>query len=87
MFTYYMFFFFSDTRNGYFLTAAAIFRGKVSAKVVETQMKLMQERDSPHFAYWFVFLFLFYFFCLFIYHSTQKKISKNSIRIFKDFYL
>jgi len=42
----------SDPRNGRYLTVAAVFRGKVSMKEVETQMGTFQERNSSYFVEW-----------------------------------
>jgi hypothetical protein len=34
------------------MTAAAIFRGKVSTKEVETQMRLVQQKQTSQFVEW-----------------------------------
>ncbi|KAK0041334.1 tubulin beta-4B chain [Biomphalaria pfeifferi] len=41
-----------DPRNGRYLTAAAIFRGRVSTKEVEEQMLNTQVKNSPYFIEW-----------------------------------
>ncbi|KDQ11452.1 hypothetical protein BOTBODRAFT_114377 [Botryobasidium botryosum FD-172 SS1] len=42
----------SDPRNGRYLTVAAVFRGKVSMKDVETQMGTFQDKNSAYFVEW-----------------------------------
>lgn len=42
----------SDPRNGRYLTVATFFRGKVSIKEVEDQMRAVQERNSVNFVEW-----------------------------------
>lgn len=42
----------SDFRNGRYLTCSAIFRGKVSMKEVEDQMRNMQRKNSTYFVEW-----------------------------------
>jgi len=42
----------SDPRHGRYLTASAMFRGKVSTKDVDDQMLLIQNRNSAHFVEW-----------------------------------
>ncbi len=42
----------SDFRNGRYLTCSAIFRGNVSMKEVEDQMRAIQQRNSPYFVEW-----------------------------------
>ncbi|KAI1127039.1 tubulin beta chain [Nemania abortiva] len=42
----------SDFRNGRYLTCSAIFRGKVSMKEVEEQMRTVQNRNSSYFVEW-----------------------------------
>ncbi|KAI4204044.1 MAG: hypothetical protein LQ350_001437 [Teloschistes chrysophthalmus] len=42
----------SDFRNGRYLTCAAIFRGKVSMKEVEDQMRNVQTKNSSYFVEW-----------------------------------
>lgn len=41
-----------DPRNGRYLTAAAYFRGKVSTKEVEDEMRKMQDKNASHFVEW-----------------------------------
>lgn len=41
-----------DTKAGKYMTAAAIFRGKVSTKEVETQMRLVQQKQTAQFVEW-----------------------------------
>jgi tubulin beta len=41
-----------DPRNGRYLTAAAYFRGKVSTKEVEDEMRKVQDKNSHHFVEW-----------------------------------
>lgn len=41
-----------DPKHGRYLTAAAVFRGKVSMKDVEEQMSSMQSRHSEYFVEW-----------------------------------
>lgn len=41
-----------DPRNGRYLTAAAYFRGKVSTKEVEDEMRKIQDKNSAHFVEW-----------------------------------
>uniref|UniRef100_A0A7S1ESU4 Tubulin beta chain n=1 Tax=Timspurckia oligopyrenoides TaxID=708627 RepID=A0A7S1ESU4_9RHOD len=41
-----------DPRHGRYLTAAAYFRGKVSTKEVEDQMRNMQNKNSTYFVDW-----------------------------------
>ncbi|CAJ2507545.1 Uu.00g087310.m01.CDS01 [Anthostomella pinea] len=41
-----------DFRNGRFLTCSAIFRGKVSGKEVEDQIRTLQDRNSSYFVDW-----------------------------------
>merc|ERR1711887_350775 len=42
----------SDFRNGRYLTCSAIFRGKVSMKEVEDQMRNVQNKNSSYFIEW-----------------------------------
>ncbi|KAK4157061.1 hypothetical protein C8A00DRAFT_40543 [Chaetomidium leptoderma] len=42
----------SDFRNGRYLTCSAIFRGKVSMKEVEDQMRNVQNKNSSYFVEW-----------------------------------
>ncbi|KAL9127288.1 MAG: hypothetical protein Q9217_003803 [Psora testacea] len=42
----------SDFRNGRYLTCAAIFRGKVSMKEVEDQMRNVQNKNQSYFVEW-----------------------------------
>ncbi|KAG8533321.1 uncharacterized protein KY384_002104 [Bacidia gigantensis] len=42
----------SDFRNGRYLTCAAIFRGKVSMKEVEDQMRNVQNKNTSYFVEW-----------------------------------
>ncbi|KAI8665220.1 hypothetical protein LRP88_12748 [Fusarium phalaenopsidis] len=42
----------SDFRNGRYLTCSAIFRGRVSAKEVEDQMRNVQQKNSAYFVEW-----------------------------------
>ncbi|KAF8337353.1 beta-tubulin 1 tubb1 [Cantharellus anzutake] len=42
----------SDPRHGRYLTVAAIFRGKVSMKEVEDQMRIIQQKNSAYFVEW-----------------------------------
>ncbi|KAI7773999.1 hypothetical protein LA080_009480 [Diaporthe eres] len=42
----------SDFRNGRYLTCSAIFRGKVSMKEVEDQMRNVQSKNSSYFVEW-----------------------------------
>ncbi|KAI0394184.1 tubulin beta chain [Xylariaceae sp. FL0594] len=42
----------SDFRNGRFLTCSAMFRGKLSIKEVEDQMRAIQARNSSYFVDW-----------------------------------
>ncbi|GJN78653.1 tubulin beta chain [Purpureocillium lilacinum] len=42
----------SDFRNGRYLTCSAIFRGKVSMKEVEDQMRNLQRKNSAYFVEW-----------------------------------
>lgn len=42
----------SDFRNGRYLTCSAIFRGNVSMKEIEDQMRQVQARNSPYFVEW-----------------------------------
>ncbi|EGG13513.1 beta tubulin [Cavenderia fasciculata] len=42
----------SDPRNGKYLTASAVFRGKIASKDVDEQMLLIQNRNSPYFVEW-----------------------------------
>lgn len=41
-----------DPRNGRYLTAAAYFRGKVSTKEVEDEMRKMQDKNAGQFVEW-----------------------------------
>jgi len=41
-----------DPRNGRYLTAAAYYRGKVSTKEVEDEMRKIQDKNSSHFVEW-----------------------------------
>jgi len=41
-----------DPRKGKYLTASAIFRGKISTKEVDEQMLAMQNKNSAHFVEW-----------------------------------
>lgn len=41
-----------DPRNGRYLTAAAYFRGKVSTKEVEDEMRKIQDKNSSQFVEW-----------------------------------
>ncbi|XP_012893167.1 PREDICTED: tubulin beta chain [Dipodomys ordii] len=41
-----------DPRHGCYLTAAAIFRGRMSMKEVDEQMLKMQNKNSSYFADW-----------------------------------
>ncbi|KAH9491513.1 Tubulin beta-4 chain [Bulinus truncatus] len=41
-----------DPRNGRYLTAAAIFRGRLSTKEVDEQMLNIQTKNSPYFIEW-----------------------------------
>jgi tubulin beta len=41
-----------DTKKGKYLTASAVFRGKVSTKEVDTQMFNMQNKNSSQFVQW-----------------------------------
>jgi len=41
-----------DPRRGKYLTASAIFRGKIPTKEVDDQMLLLQQKNSPHFVEW-----------------------------------
>lgn len=41
-----------DTKKGKYLTASAIFRGKVSTKDVDTCMANMRDKNSPDFVEW-----------------------------------
>lgn len=41
-----------DPRHGRYLTAAAVFRGRISMKDVDEQMALMQSRNSEYFVEW-----------------------------------
>ncbi|KAI5150929.1 tubulin beta [Enteropsectra breve] len=41
-----------DPKHGRYLTAAAVFRGKISMKDVEEQMSNMQSRNSDYFVEW-----------------------------------
>ncbi|RYO97525.1 hypothetical protein DL764_007290 [Monosporascus ibericus] len=42
----------SDFRNGRFLTCSAMFRGKISMKEVEDQVRVLQDRNSTYFVDW-----------------------------------
>ena len=42
----------SDFRNGRYLTCSAIYRGKVSMKEVEDQMRNVQSKNSSYFVEW-----------------------------------
>jgi tubulin beta len=42
----------ADPRHGKYLTASAIFRGKVSSKEVDEQMFSVQTKSSAHFVEW-----------------------------------
>ena len=42
----------SDFRNGRYLTCSAIFRGRISIKEVEDQMRNMQRKNSAYFVDW-----------------------------------
>ncbi|RYP88849.1 hypothetical protein DL769_000215 [Monosporascus sp. CRB-8-3] len=42
----------SDFRNGRFLTCSAMFRGKISMKEVEDQVRILQDRNSTYFVDW-----------------------------------
>nr|AJQ24570.1 beta-tubulin TubP [Atkinsonella hypoxylon] len=42
----------SDFRNGRFLTCSAMFRGKISGKEVEDQMRKTQNKNSAYFVEW-----------------------------------
>eukprot|EP00918_Siedleckia_nematoides_P086074 GHVU01189525.1.p1 GENE.GHVU01189525.1~~GHVU01189525.1.p1 ORF type:complete len:304 (-),score=57.56 GHVU01189525.1:184-1095(-) len=42
----------ADPRHGRYLTASAVFRGRLSMKVVEEQMLSVQNRNSSHFVEW-----------------------------------
>jgi tubulin beta len=42
----------SDPRTGRYLTASALFRGKVSSKEVDEQMARVQQRNSSYFVEW-----------------------------------
>jgi len=42
----------ADPRHGRYLTACALFRGKISTKVVDEQMANVQRRNSSHFVEW-----------------------------------
>ncbi|QUC21140.1 uncharacterized protein UV8b_05383 [Ustilaginoidea virens] len=42
----------SDFRNGRFLTCSAMFRGKISGKEVEDQMRKTQDKNSAYFVEW-----------------------------------
>ncbi|KHN94229.1 beta-tubulin [Metarhizium album ARSEF 1941] len=42
----------SDFRNGRFLTCSAMFRGKLSGKEVEEQMRKAQDKNSAYFVDW-----------------------------------
>ncbi len=42
----------SDPRNGRYLTASAVFRGKVSTKEVDQQMLAVQNKNSNYFVEW-----------------------------------
>ncbi|CAO3651402.1 unnamed protein product [Cunninghamella blakesleeana] len=42
----------SDPRHGRYLTAATIFRGKLSTKEVENQMLAVQQKNSSYFVEW-----------------------------------
>lgn len=42
----------SDPRHGRYLTVASFFRGKVSVKEVEDQMRAVQERNAGYFVEW-----------------------------------
>lgn len=42
----------SDPKHGRYLTVASFFRGKVSVKEVEDQMRIIQDRNSPYFVEW-----------------------------------
>ncbi|KAB8071268.1 tubulin beta subunit [Aspergillus leporis] len=41
-----------DFRNGRFLTCSTLFRGKISMKEVENQMRKAQNKNSDHFVEW-----------------------------------
>eukprot|EP00172_Hildenbrandia_rubra_P000971 Plantae.Rhodophyta-Hildenbrandia_rubra.ctg15606.p1 GENE.Plantae.Rhodophyta-Hildenbrandia_rubra.ctg15606~~Plantae.Rhodophyta-Hildenbrandia_rubra.ctg15606.p1 ORF type:complete len:449 (+),score=60.90 Plantae.Rhodophyta-Hildenbrandia_rubra.ctg15606:236-1582(+) len=41
-----------DPRNGRYLTASAYFRGKVSTKEIEDEMRKIQDKNSAHFVEW-----------------------------------
>jgi len=42
----------SDPRHGRYLTASAMFRGKISTKEVDEQMQLIQSKNSAYFVEW-----------------------------------
>ena len=42
----------SDPRNGRYLTCSALFRGKVSMKEVEDQMRSIQTKNQSYFVEW-----------------------------------
>ncbi|KAJ3492295.1 hypothetical protein NLG97_g5435 [Lecanicillium saksenae] len=42
----------SDFRNGRFLTCSAIFRGRMSGREVEEQMRRIQDKNSAYFVDW-----------------------------------
>jgi len=42
----------SDPRQGRFLTAAAMFRGKISTKQIDDQMINMQQKNAQYFVEW-----------------------------------
>lgn len=44
--------FLADPRHGRYLTASAIFRGKLSNKEVQDQMKFVQDKNSSFFVEW-----------------------------------
>jgi tubulin beta len=41
-----------DPRRGKYLTASAVFRGKISTKEVDDQMMMIQNKNSPYFVDW-----------------------------------
>jgi len=41
-----------DPRRGKYLTASAVFRGKMSTKEVDEQMTMIQQKNSPYFVDW-----------------------------------
>ena len=42
----------ADPRNGRYLTASALFRGKVSTQAVENEIKKVQSKNSSYFVEW-----------------------------------